>query len=379
MRFVTALTILFFFILGFFFTQHASQVFAFTSCANTSGGCCSGTDHDSFDSKTGLKVTTTPHVTCSGTTCSAVVSVPTSSTAYNAIVWSGPGVSCSGNAYCYTRPFQGNTKTLTNLQKGKTYSLKVSTSTSGGSIVSGYGVEYPGGQCNYHFIADVVTPPTATPTTKPGTPTATPTPTTPPASPTKLSIALQLPGIGVGGNLSPHHTTRTLHLSIYAADVDPTQPNVQPLFDSKTQTLTYNSSTGYFTNAGVNVGNLATGDYQLLVKVSGYLRRQYADTSSSTKTIHIESGQTTLVPTIKLIAGDIGPLYNVMDASDFYAIVGCYKDKANSSTCAVGSQIADINDDGTIDGIDLNYWLLGFQSLVSGNDPTGNGDGVTGD
>lgn len=217
--------------------------------------------------------------------------------------------------------------------------------------------------------------PTNGPTPTPGAPT--PTPTGAPA--TRINIALQLPGIGIGGNLSPKHNTRTLHVSLYAATVDPTQPNVKPVFDSKTQTLTYNSGTGYFTNSGINLGNLATGDYQLLVKVPGYLRKQFTEPNSSTKTIHITGQTTTLVPSIKLIAGDVGPLFNVMDAADFYGIVGCYKDKANASTCAVGSQIADINDDGTVDGIDLNYWLLGFQSLVTNNDPSGTGDGVTGD
>lgn len=202
---------------------------------------------------------------------------------------------------------------------------------------------------------------------------------TPSSTPTQINIALQLPGIGVSGNLSPKHTTRTLHVSIYAADVDPSQPNVTPLFDSKTLTVTYNSSTGYFTNNAVSLGNLATGDYQLLVKVPGYLRKAYTDSSTSTKTIHITNASTTLIPAMTLVAGDIGPLYNVMDASDFYALVGCYQDKASSSSCAVGSQIADINDDGVVDGIDLNYWLLGFQALVSNNDPQGNGDGVTGD
>ena len=233
----------------------------------------------------------------------------------------------------------------------------------------------------YKSVTNTCKPPTPTPsptnaaTPTPSGPTATPTP----APATLLNIALQLPGIGKGGNLNPNTKTRSLHLSLYAAGVDPSQPNIHPVFDSKNFHVQYDSSTGYFTNDAVDVGNLPTGDYQLLVKSPGYLRKAYADATSDTKTIHITSQTTTLVPAITLIAGDIGPLFNVIDASDFYSIVSCYGGKANASSCAVGAQIADINDDGTVDGKDLNYWLLGFQTLVNNNNTDGNGDGVTGD
>ena len=216
---------------------------------------------------------------------------------------------------------------------------------------------------------------TPTPTTPAG-PTATPT--TAPA--TLLNVALQLPGIGQGGNLSPQHKTRTLHVSIYAADVDPTQPNITPVFDNKTLQVTYDSGTGYFTNDSLNVGSLTTGDYQILFKSPGYLRKEVINTTDQTTSIHITAQTTNQIPATKLIAGDIAALYNVMDVSDFYALVGCYKDKASSSTCTVGSQMADINDDGVVDGIDLNYWLLGMSTLSQTNQTNpGAGDGVTGD
>ena len=225
------------------------------------------------------------------------------------------------------------------------------------------------------------TPPTPTPTHTPTpTPTqgSTPTPTIPPSShQTTLSLAIQLPGIGIGGNLSPKRKNRIVHISIYKADVDPSQPNITPILDDKTIHLSYQSNTGYFTNDNVVLKQaVATGDYQLLIKTQGYLRKEFKDTNASADTIHITEGTKNLVPLIKLTPGDTAPLSNVMDASDFYAIVNCYKDKASTSSCAAGSQITDLNDDGVIDGVDLNLWLEGFQAVIDNN---GNGDGARGD
>ena len=226
----------------------------------------------------------------------------------------------------------------------------------------------------------IVSTPTPTPSpTPPGpaVPTATPTPSPSPIH-TYLNVALQLPGIGVGGNLSPLHPTRDLHVSIYAAGVDPSQPNVSPIFDNTSESIQYNSNNGYFINSKIDVGTLATGNYQILFKSTGYLRKQAIDPNASDNTIAITGGTTNIVPLTKLIAGDVTPIYNVMDASDFYAIAACYGSKATTSSCTAGSQITDINDDGVVNGIDLNYWLLGMQTLLNNNDPLGNGDGVTG-
>ena len=378
----------FFIILFVLLTVFAYKAYAITntSCANTSGGCCGGTDKDAYDSKNGLKITTAPQITCSGTTCSAKISMGGT---YNAIVWAGPGA-CTSTGYCYKRP-TGTTYTITGLQQGKTYGVKVSTSNSSGGIVSGYGVEYPGGSCNYKLIAAVPAPATPTPTHGP-TPTPTHGPTPTPGGPTPtptstpqatINLPIQLSGIGAGGNLEPKHPSRTgLHVSLYKATDDPTQPNVAPVYDNKNLPLTYQSNTGYFTNSTIHLGSVPTGDYQLLVKLPGYLRKQFAD-SSGGKTIHLTQGQTTAVPVMQLVPGDTAPIYNIVGPADFYAIADCYKDKASTSTCAAGSQITDLNDDGVVDGVDLNIWLRGYQALVANSTPGDGGqipgDGVAGD
>ncbi|HET9947030.1 MAG TPA: hypothetical protein VFQ63_03120 [Patescibacteria group bacterium] len=220
--------------------------------------------------------------------------------------------------------------------------------------------------------------PTPTPTSGPQN-TPTPTPTSAPVPHTFLNVAAKLPGIGTGGNLSPKHPTRTAHISIYAKNVDPTQPNVTPVYDNKNVSILFNSNNGFFLNSKVDIGTtLPTDSYQIFIKTSGYLRKQVLD-SQGNKAITITAQTTNQIPSVNLIAGDTALLYNVMDITDFYAITDCYGAKASGSTCKAGNVITDINDDGTIDGVDINYWLLGLQALQQSNNPEGNGDGPTGE
>lgn len=195
---------------------------------------------------------------------------------------------------------------------------------------------------------------------------------------TKINLAISLMGIGVKGNLSPKHPTRTVHIQVYKKGDDPKQPNITPVADITNANVTFDSNSGYFLNPSLSLGNLPTGDYQILVKTPGYLRREIEDNqNNSTFTLTLD--QTTTLPSVPLIAGDTAPLYNNMQASDFYAIVDCYKDKATGSSCAAGNTITDLDDNGVIDGVDLNVWLLGMQALLQKDFNTdGSGDGITG-
>jgi len=255
------------------------------------------------------------------------------------------------------------------------------------------GTTYANGGTNTHgdctFVATVIAqaptntpiPPAPTNTPIPPAPTNTPIPTDtpPPPSHTVLNMALQLPGIGIGGNLHPIHTIVTGHIQIYKATDDPSQPNIPPLVNLPNVTFSYNATTGYFLNATIDAGVLPSGSYQILVKVPKYLRKELTDANQNTKTFSLTEGQTTQLPATKLILGDVAPIQNVMDVGDFYAIAGCYGNKATTSTCAVPLQMADLNDDGVVDGIDLNYWLINMNILLQANNPGGVGDGVTGD
>jgi len=209
--------------------------------------------------------------------------------------------------------------------------------------------------------------------------TPSPSPSTSPTQQSnKINLALSLMGIGSKGNLSPKHPTRTVHVQIYRKTDDPKQPNITPVADITNATVTFNSNSGYFLNAALSLGSLPTGDYQILVKTPGYLRREVMDNQNN-KSFTLTLGQTTTLPAVTLIAGDTAPLYNEILAGDFYAIVDCYKDKASGSTCAAGNTITDLDDNGVIDGVDLNVWLLGMQALqqINFNGET-TGDGITG-
>lgn len=238
------------------------------------------------------------------------------------------------------------------------------------------------GKCNASPKATPTPTPSPTPTPTPNsnTPTPTPTPTPAASGPTFLKVAVELSGIGKRGNLSPKHTTRTAHLSIYTKDTDPTQPNVTPVYDNKNIILTYNPQTGFFTNSSVSLGNnWSTSDYQVFIKSSGYLRKYIVDPTSSGKTLTLTQGISNLLPSVTLLAGDVAPLYNVFDISDFYALIDCFGDKAQSSSCVIGSQIADLNDDGTVNGIDLNLWLATQNQIPTQGASSFQGDGPAGE
>lgn len=206
------------------------------------------------------------------------------------------------------------------------------------------------------------------------TPTITPTPT--PAGDIVLNVAVKLMGIGLRGNLHPRHQQRRIHIQIYKATDDPSQPNISPVLDIPQVVVTYNATSGYFVNNHIDLGKkFVSGDYQILVKSPGYLRAEILDAQGN-KVFTLSAGQVNTFPTIALIGGDTNALYNVMDISDFYALVGCYKDKASSSTCT-NKDLADLNDDGVVDGVDLNYWLDAMATLQTEN-KNGGGDGVPG-
>ncbi len=217
-------------------------------------------------------------------------------------------------------------------------------------------------------------------------PTFTPTPTPTPGAGSGgiggqayLNLAVQLTGIGANGNVHPAHSTRLAHIQIYKKGDNPSQPNILPVANLKNIILTYNATSGYFLNPKIDLGkNFATGDYQILVKVPGALRRTVVDKQQN-NVFTITVGQTTILPSINLIAGDVVPLYNVTDIADFYAIVECYQNFADTAFCTAGKSLVDLNDDGIVDGIDLNIWLLGMNTLLQADNASGNGNGVVGD
>ncbi len=265
------------------------------------------------------------------------------------------------------------------LQVGQTITGKITggvpKSEGGGGITTGYTPD------DSAPLNDCSPQPTATAT--PSGPTATPTP----GPHTNAKVVLLLPAVGGknGGNPNPGRPTRNVTLYFYQADQDPSDPSITPI--KRTGTVHLDSTTGsgtygYFTNGTLDVGGL-NGTYKVLVKSNQYLRKQFVPKDGdSSQTYVFTPGQTTVLPTITLLAGDIVPPPttaggdygdNTIDISDYNMLArGCYGGKATTSSCA-NKEGADLNDDGKVDGIDYNILIRTFNILV--NEGTQGGDG----
>jgi len=179
---------------------------------------------------------------------------------------------------------------------------------------------------------------------------------------TKLSINALLHGIGTGGDnanpkasnsdgKNPLHPIRNLEVSIY---------NIQnQLVASPKGTITYNPTNGNFAGVIDVKENLISGTYLVRIKSPGYLTRFVPGNQI------ITSGQENILPSVSLVTGDING-DNVLNTLDYSLLQGCYG-TTNKNRCSNDTrQLADLNDDGSVNVIDLNIFLREF-SIAHGD------------
>lgn len=171
---------------------------------------------------------------------------------------------------------------------------------------------------------------------------------------TILSFTIQLDGIGsAGDNTNPSQSSLSNQFPFLVS-----QPLWITLFNSSNNisdfesgTLAYNDSTGMFYSSIIFRSSLPTGDYKMNIKTAAHLQKTIA-------TIHIISGITTQVPTIRFVAGDVLG-NNVLDLLSYNAILNC----VTNSVCDFSIyENTDLNADGTHDESDLNLFLREFKS-----------------
>ncbi|MDP3941799.1 MAG: carbohydrate binding domain-containing protein [bacterium] len=206
----------------------------------------------------------------------------------------------------------------------------------------------------------VSTNPTPSPTlTATNTPTINPTttliPTLTPSPGRTLSLNLLLNAIGNGGdsqtpgaagNFSPLTPQRTLVVEYY------TNPLEAPS-ETGSAMVTFNSSGGNFLGSGSIPSNLPDGSYLVRLKTGRYLRVLavgFITLDSTNTTSSIPLAQTTL------IVGDSNG-DNSLDIIDYNIIADCYSVNAPPRNCTDPQRklSADLNDDGYVDGVDINY------------------------
>ncbi len=219
--------------------------------------------------------------------------------------------------------------------------------------------------------------PTFTPTPTPR-PTSTPTPiptdtpfptSTPVPLATTLNFTVFLHGIGNSGdnanpntfslsNHSPLHPERPATIEVYDSN--------NQLVKSTTGTLTYSSNAGNFTANTISLGTaFTTGDYNIKIKTDRYLKKLVPGI------VHITAGQSNLVPTVTLVAGDINGDNN-LNILDYNTLLDCGygaftplpmtdpNSLYNSASCQSHQPYvanADLNDDGTVDYTDFNLFV----------------------
>ncbi len=158
---------------------------------------------------------------------------------------------------------------------------------------------------------------------------------------TKLDLTVSLTGIGIkaGDNTNPLNKTRQITIDLIK-NTGSTTPPV-----TKTGTVTYDSSTGNFKGT-IDFGNsLSSGTYIVKVKISNYLKKQFANPVSITPLITNVAPLTTLTP------GDTNNngIINTLDGGIISACFG--------KITAYCLSTSDLNDDGKVDGVDFNLFV----------------------
>lgn len=186
---------------------------------------------------------------------------------------------------------------------------------------------------------------TPTPTAKPTAtiaPTATVQPTAPPAGSTLLNMSAMMPGIGgTSGNKTPKRPSRTAQVTVLNSQ--------NQVSKSASGALTFDGTKFAGT---INLGtNFASGVFTVKIKLDNTLAKLAPGIQNiTTKT-------TNQVPQVTLVSGDMDG-NNILDIYDWNAMLSCAK---KESACTDSKKtLADLNDDGKVEEMDLNILLRGF-------------------
>lgn len=205
-----------------------------------------------------------------------------------------------------------------------------------------------------------------------GTQTPTPTPLG-----SQLNLSFSIPSIGSGGgNMNPIHKTRILTVYLYASNVNSLNPSVAPLYvvqgqatyDDNLYSPTYTS----FSNPSFSLGAaVQPGNYQLAIS-SEYTLKTLVKTNPTDvggtiiSLSNFANSAPIVVPHQSLIPGDIvSPVQNnTLNINDFNAFVNCFGATQNTLLCP-NYEAADLDDNGVVNGIDYNYLLDSFKTLLA--------------
>lgn len=139
------------------------------------------------------------------------------------------------------------------------------------------------------------------------------------------------------------HPTRSVTVDVY--DVQ------NQLVVSENGKVRFDQNSGKFTGL-INLGqSFSTGLYTVKVKADQYLRAIVPGIQT------ITSGQTTTLPIVTLVTGDING-DNTINIIDYNMLIGCYSDLLPPTNCPAGQEVvSDLTDDGHVNQFDYNLFL----------------------
>ncbi|HSW89160.1 MAG TPA: dockerin type I domain-containing protein [Candidatus Saccharimonadales bacterium] len=207
-------------------------------------------------------------------------------------------------------------------------------------------------------ITQAVTPTLQPTLTSIPTPTLTLSPTNP-----ALNVVFSLVGIDTR-TASPLHVEKPISILVYNSTDDIANAATVPL-QTIQGTVTFDAPSASFVNPTLTLSTIDSGQYQLFVKIPGYIKKQI--TIDGNAVVALTSGTATQIPTTKLLAGDIDG-NNIVDIADYNGLLRCYGlHIANPSPACANPQAADLNDDGIVDASDYNIFLYSLYAYRQQN------------
>lgn len=180
---------------------------------------------------------------------------------------------------------------------------------------------------------------------------------------TRLSLLVNLHGLGTGGDnanpaangtLQPLHSMRPVTVLVYAPDTT--------LAATVTGNLVYNTTTGKFTTTVTLPATIASGIYTVQIATPNFLHKTIPGIITITK------GQITTGSPISLVTGDANN-DNKLSVLDYNMVVDCFSDLSPAKNCtdAIKKLATDLTDDGSINQFDYNL-LLRELSVQTGDE-----------
>ena len=171
---------------------------------------------------------------------------------------------------------------------------------------------------------------------------------------------IKLHGIGYGGdntnasgagNLNPLRITREISVAFESEGGN--------MFPAEYGDIYYATGSGFFTGSVTLPSDFSTGNYIVKVKSPQYLVRQVDGI------IAISKNETTIIPEVSLISGDIND-DNSVNLDDYSLLVDCYSDLLPARDCDDESKktAADLSDDGFVDADDYNLFIRELSVLA---------------